>query len=860
MRLKVFAIILFLTSAFVFSQEPYTDIYTEANIEQTIRDVVFTGLRNITQSELDALINPYRNRIYSLDIHMEIQTKLFALEYFDYIETDTRISSSGSEITIVFNVTERPVIGRINFAGNTGLRRTELADIVSSKVSDIFNTARVRVDIEAIRLKYIEKGYPNVIIHTTEILGGDSSITLTFHINEGDRITIRSIEFQGNTRFSDNTLRSQLSLKVKSLLNDGAFQDAKLIADIDTITRYYHDRGFIDAVVRDVTRNIESPDSPETISTGSRLRDSANLVLTFLIDEGNAFTFGGVTFEGNVIFSSEQLEKLIYSKTGDTVNGSRIEADLQRVADLYFENGYIFNSITRTVDKNNQTNVLSYTIHIVERGRTYIENIIIRGKKKKKTDVILREIPLEPGDVFSKTKVMDAMRNLYNLQFFSIVIPEPTQGSSENLMDLIFTVEEQPTTDLQFGLTFSGSADPDTFPISGMIKWNDRNVAGTGNQIGSEINSSVVDTLSLSVNYLHRWIFGLPLSGGVDFSANYLKRLATMNNQNPIFHGTEPYAYPDGFSSREEYISNRVPSREYLMDYMQWYLSLGLSTGYRWMTFLGILNVSGGMRYGIIRNTYDDEIYRPFDPVLRSRHNEWTPKNSFWTSIALDQRDIFYDPSKGYYLYERFGIFGIFENEREHFLRSDTKVQAFFTLFNVPVSESWSFKGVLGLHSGISFILRQPGYETPVIEEQNKLSVDGMFVGRGWREEYGNKKYLLWDNWIELRFPLVQGILAFDLFLDIAGVEEMPGYYFGSYETEEDGKIVSKPNFTIDNMRFSFGGGLRFTLPQFPFRLSLAKRFKFKDGEIIWERGNIFHNEERPNSGLDLVISFVMSY
>jgi outer membrane protein insertion porin family len=59
-------------------------------------------------------------------------------------------------------------------------------------------------------------------------------------------------------------------------------------------------------------------------------------------------------------------------------------------------------------------------------------------------------------------------------------------------------------------------------------------------------------------------------------------------------------------------------------------------------------------------------------------------------------------------------------------------------------------------------------------------------------------------------------------------------------------------------MRFSFGGGVRFTIPQFPFRFSLAKRFKVVDGQFQWQRGAIWSNEN-PASGVDPVISFSIS-
>ena len=819
-------------------EEPYNG--------KPIRDIIFSGIKNISRSEIEALVNPYRSRLYFDYVHEEIYDRLFALGFFAYISTNRTLSSSGNEVIITFNVTEHPVISRINFLGNSGIRRNELNSVITSSVNDIFNPARVRVDIEAMINRYVERGYPNVIITTSETPIGESQIILNFHITEGSRLVIRNIIFQGNTRFTHNVLRNQLSLKAKSLINDGAFQEAKLIVDIEAVTKYYHDRGYIDAVVRDVTRSFEYTEN------------EANMTLTFLIEEGNLFTFGGITFSGNVIFSTQQLERLINSREGEAVNSTRLEADLQRVADLYLENGYIFNSIVRVPDKNYQTYTLSYSVSIVERGRAYIENIIIRGNEKTNTEVILREIPLEPGDVFSRAKVMEAMRNLYNLQFFSVIIPEPSPGSQENLMDLTFIVEEQPTTDLQFGITFSGSADPDTFPISGMLKWNDRNLAGTGNQLGAEVSSTIVDALTLSVNYMHRWVFGLPLSAGVDFTAKFENRNAAMDNHLPIFYGNEDYAFPDGFNSREEYLANSsLPPREYMMKYDQWYLSLGFSTGYRWNTFLGILGLSGGARFGIIRNEYDDTLYRPFDPALRERNNEWTPKNSLWTSISLDQRDIFYDPSSGYYLYGRGGIYGLFTEEREHYLRGDVKAQYFLTLFDLPVTETWNFKAVLGFNSGLSVIGKQPGKNindiAPPIENASKLSVDGMFVGRGWSSEFQNKGLLLWDNWAELRFPIVPGIIAFDFFFDAAGVESKEGYYFGN---DDEGN----PNFTLDNMRFSFGGGIRFAIPQFPIRLSFAKRFRFEDGVFKWMPGALFKDESNLDSGIDLVISFVLPY
>jgi outer membrane protein insertion porin family len=625
-------------------------------------------------------------------------------------------------------------------------------------------------------------------------------------------------------------------MKPKGFGRDGSFQEAKLLADRTAITRYYHDRGDIDAEVTDVVQDM------------TKEADGNNsLSITYRIYEGETYTFAGIIFEGNDIFSTEELQKLIRSKSGELANGSRLEADLQRVGDLYAENGYIFNSINHEEVRNAEEGTIAYKISIVERGRAHIENIILKGNRKTKDFVILREIPLESGDIFSKTKIMDGMRNLFNLQYFSAIMPETPPGSADSLMDLVITVEEQPTTEVQFGLTFSGSADPDDFPVSGVLSLSDRNFLGLGSQVKGELAASP-RSQSLSLQYSESWLKDLPLSWGLDLTLSHASRTTAMNNgiTGPVWYGDEDYAFPDGFYNYDNYYnSDKIPADEYLMRYEEWYLSLGLSSTYRWPTLLGTLGAGGGVRTGVINNSYED-LLRPFDPVIRERNGKWTPINSLWMVGYLDKRDLVYNPSRGYYGSQRLGFYGLFPLEQEHFIRTDTKAEFFWTLVNIPVTDKWSFKSVLALHSGLSFILPQFGLKDPVVEETNKLSIDGMFIGRGWNSErIKSRGYAMWENWAELRFPLIQNLLAWDFFFDAVVTKPTPDDFLNGLR--------------LDDWRFSYGGGLRFAIPQFPFRFLFAKRFMFENGNLKWQSGNMFQDPSNPTSGLDFVISFALT-
>ena len=824
----------------VFQAEVYEDRSSEEWYQgRPIRNIVFEGLINVRVSDLEGIIEPYYGQIFNDDTYWDILGRLYALEYFESITpTAIRADLLGSEVIIRFSVVERPVVSRINFVGNRGIRRTELLDTISLKNNDVATQVRLRMDELAIVNKYLERGYPDISVRTETLPGNNSTTIVVFHIEEGERIAIEAFIFEGNTVFSARTLQRQLSLRTKGLIIDGAFQEAKLIADKQSLAQYYRDRGFIDAEVIDDIREIRRDHRGNNLMT-----------ITFRIYEGIQYTFGGISFEGNHLFTTEQLSAQVFSKVGETANERRIQADLMRVSDLYFENGYIFNRIEPIPHRDTVSGIISFNVLIVERGRAHIENIIIRGNEKTREWVIRRELPLEPGDVFSKAKVMDGMRNLYNLMYFSVVNPETPPGSVDALMDLVITVEEQPTTDLQFGFTFSGSADPDTFPVSIMTKWNDRNFSGTGNMLGAEVIASP-DTQTFSAQYTHRWIFGLPLSGNFDLTFQHMRRRAATDGRR-LFHGNETYAYPDPFTSYDDYAAaNKIPPDSYLMPYNQWRISLGVGTGYRWTTAAGILGVGGGFRVGMILNTFDNNTYRPFDPVLRDRNNSWTPATSVWTSVSLDNRDIYFDPSRGYYLIQRIGWYGFLRIEPEHYIRTDTKAEWFYTLFDIPVSDNWSFKAVFGIHTGLSFIFRQPHYDEPRIEDASRLSVDGMFIGRGWISEFRHKGHALWNNWAEIRIPLAPGILAWDFFFDAAGIKDDFYALFTEFSKPDDRDYFF--------MRFSFGGGFRFTIPQFPFRFSLAKRFLIRgDGSFEWVTGGI--GGSKPGRGIDFVVSFALS-
>ncbi len=807
-----------------------------------IEDIQFEGLRSVSASELQGIVDPFIGREFTDSLFLDLQRRLYALDFFERIVPEAiPADDARSAVILVFRVTERPLVDDVRFSGNRNVRAGQLLDAILLSRGDVVTQSRIRVDEQAIRNLYLERGFPDVEVRgTTEDVPDSPDRVVVFNINEGSQVRVREILFSGNSYASAGTLRGVMETKQQSLFNRGIFQEALLEQDRAAIERYYRERGFVDARVLDIVREFERDEEAERTF----------LTLTVFLEEGLQYTFGGMEFRGNSIFDDEQLQRRVRMQPGNVLNMSRLDADYQRVADLYYENGYIFNSITRQEVRDEATNTISFVVNIVERNRAHIENIEIRGNDKTADFVIYREIPLEVGDIFSATKIRQGMQGLANLQYFSNIVPETPQGSEEGLMDLIINVEEGSTADIRFGVAFGGSAD---FPVSAQIGWQDRNFLGRGQTIGAEVIASPINQ-RFSFNFLERWLFGRRWSGGFNFVVERNVQRNVLRDEN--FDGV-----PDPFTSEDDFIDaggtvSNIPD-EWLMEVVEWNISVGANTGYRWLTNIGRVSASTSFRTGIEYLTYDPEEYRPLDANIRRNLDEWLFVNRWGLSLSLDDRDIAFNPSSGYYLSQGVTFTGGFLFGTRHFIRTDSRAEHFFTLWDRPVTDNWRWKGVLGLHTSLSLIFPQfwiaedqripdnyVGEEYLVARTgtTDLLFIDGMFTARGWPRDLDGKA--LWNNWVELRMPLAEQVIWLDNFIEATAL----------YEERSD-----IGDMGIENMRFSMGTGLRFVIPQFPIRIYLAKRFQVdSSGNIDWQTGNLFNRDNRQGHGLDFVFSIGM--
>lgn len=159
---------------------------------------------------------------------------------------------------------------------------------------------------------------------------------------------------------------------------------------------------------------------------------------------------GNINWVNNTIYRSDELDKVLGIKKGDRYSPEAIKGRISsEVSNLYLDNGYLFSNIQiAETPKRDGIIDLAFTIHEGNRGK--IGTVAVKGNKNVSSVDILNEIKIKPGDLFSKTKIVQSVQALSKMGKFDPekinpeVIPESKNAKSKFVnVNLIFNVVEK---------------------------------------------------------------------------------------------------------------------------------------------------------------------------------------------------------------------------------------------------------------------------------------------------------------------------------------------------------------------------------------------------------------------------------
>ena len=440
---------------------------------------------------------PYLESVVSEDIR-----RLYALGYFTDVRVQTETISDGIKVIVV--VREKPAIGAIQVEGNRFLQHKRIQELLGVKAGDLYDPRRVKDGIDQVKAQYQRRGYSQIAIESSASTDDTTNtVTVALVVDEGPKMRITQMLVEGNLAFPDRRILKLMKTKRRWLFGSGVYTEQVLEEDLERIRAFYRKHGYQDI---SVTQEILTAPS------------GGSLYLHLRLAEGQQHRVGQVAIAWTVLFPEHELRRLLTLKPGAVYNPEALQEDLRALKQYYGDRGYINAQVTPDSRVEPATKRMDLTLRLVESELAYVERVEVRGNLRTKDVVIRRELRIKPGERFDGAAIRRSIERLYNLGIFEEVAVETEPTATPNRENLVIDVKEAKTGSLSFG---GGVSSIDR--LVGLVAVEQRNfdlfnwptLTGAGQDLRFQVEAGSVRR-NFDLSFTEPWIFGRPLSFGVD--------------------------------------------------------------------------------------------------------------------------------------------------------------------------------------------------------------------------------------------------------------------------------------------------------------------------------------------------------
>lgn len=463
----------------------------------------------------------------------------------------------GNEIWLRIVLSPRPRISKINY---NGMKKSEIEEleprlnmIVGNQITpNIIDRAEI-----LIKKHYDGKGYKNADVNVLQRDDPESEdqVIIDINVDKQDKVKVNQLIIEGNEAFPDGKVKWTMKKtneknKLINFFRTKKFVDTEYLNDKIALIEKYNEYGYRDAVI------VED--------TVYRFDD--NTVNVYLkVDEGRQYFIRDISWVGNTLYSSEELNMRLQIEKGDVYNQKRLNERLHQspnedaVTDLYMDRGYLFFQAI-PVEVSVAEDSIDLEIRLSEGQPASIKRININGNDRLYEHVIRRELYTKPGELFNKAALMRSAREIAQTGHFD---PE-TMGINP-------IPNEDGTVDIDLNLT-SKSNDQVEFSLG----WGSTGIVGS---IGLKFtNFSMRNLLRLGEGVL-------PQGDGQTFSitgrtnGQYYQSYS-FSFMEPWLGGKKPNSFSfSGYYSYQTGVSNRY-YENYYSNYMMHYATYGNTYDY----------------------------------------------------------------------------------------------------------------------------------------------------------------------------------------------------------------------------------------------------------------------------------------
>ena len=395
---------------------------------------------------------------------------------------DVRLEQEGNSL-IVF-VIERPAIADIEFEGNKDIDTEELTKALKQigfAEGRVYDKSILQRVVEELKRQYYARGKYAVRVDTIVTPLERNRVGIRVEVSEGKVTIIHQINIVGNKVFDTDTLLDELELTTPTLFSfytkTDQYSKQKLSGDLESIRSFYLDRGYINFKI-DSTQVAITP-------------DKKHIYITINLTEGEKYIINEVKLAGDLIVQPKEIFPVVSIQKGQHFSRKDITETSEAIVDLLGKAGYAFSNVNPIPAVNDEAREVNLTFFIDPGSRVYVRRVNVIGNTNTADEVIRRELRQFENSWISTTDVERSKARLQRLGFFKEVSVEtPAVPGSPDLVDVIYTVEEQSTGSINAGAGFSQSQG-----VVFNFSITQANFLGTGNRYSVGLNTSDANTI-----------------------------------------------------------------------------------------------------------------------------------------------------------------------------------------------------------------------------------------------------------------------------------------------------------------------------------------------------------------------------
>lgn len=458
---------------------------------ERIEEIRIVGNRRIQESTIRYYMQSKENDAFNRDQVLRDYRNLLNTNFFE--DASVKLQKGETGVIILFEVKERPLIRAIEYKGIKSFKESDVLEKfkearVGLTVDSPFDESKLPKARRTLKMLLEMNGRPlgRVDVETEPITA--SALKIIFKIDEGPKVRIGDIRFEGNTVFKDGALRDGLKLSkergpITLFKGYDKYIKEKLEYDIQVnLLAKYRENGYMNAKAGDP--KVEIVEAPRGLLYGFR-KTQQQYYVTIPIEEGEQFRYGSFEIEGVKNFNQEALQKAYRIIPGEVVNYTQLKKSNDELKKLYSRFGYLDMELFPELKPDPKTKALDIRLR-VEEGKQYIvHRILFSGNTKTRDKVLRREFLLEEQQQFNGDLLEFSVQRLNQLGFFEKieekdyeVIKKPQQAE----VDVLVKVKERGQQSI--GLTGGVSGISGSFVG---INYQSNNFRGMGQQIDVQL-------------------------------------------------------------------------------------------------------------------------------------------------------------------------------------------------------------------------------------------------------------------------------------------------------------------------------------------------------------------------------------